>query len=378
MRSLAARVSAKGPRILPFPDVPPDAPTWEGRVECHPRQEGLDYVAAAETLINQCKEGKAVNVFASGTYANRNRPDGKQVGAASAVLYQNGRDWKHRERIFGETVTESDMMLRTPLPALDILEDFLASQHQDAPITAVIALPSNPAVIKALKPTPHAEQNISLECLTKLGELMESHQNLKVRLLWLPRKTPFIGFKRAKQLALEAICTANPNPEDEPFTIKKQKTKTKEAVIEKWADRWRTTPHTSLAYRTALTKPPNGRPHPTFLAGKGPAKFSRALHCTLYRIITGHAFTGEYTQRFFNQHTPEQIACGCGEPIQTVEHILLNCPNHTAARRAHLTASGRPRHLPQLFDHPKRVDALLRFLQETKACAKPRMEWEPG
>ena len=62
-----------------------------------------------------------------------------------------------------------------------------------------------------------------------------------------------------------------------------------------------------------------------------PAKFSRLTHSTFYRFITGHAFTGEYTQRFFPQHTPEQIACQCGEPLQTIEHVLFHCTLFTAA-----------------------------------------------
>ena len=109
-----------------------------------------------------------------------------------------------------------------------------------------------------------------------------------------------------------------------------------------------------------------------------PDKFSRLTHSTFYRLVTGHAFTGEYTQRFYPQHTQEQIACPCGEPVQTAEHVLLHCPLFTDARRRHLTANGRPRTLPQLFDKPKRVLETLRFLKETGACAKPRARWEPG
>ncbi|KAH9961323.1 hypothetical protein BC827DRAFT_1131805, partial [Russula dissimulans] len=92
----------------------------------------------------------------------------------------------------------------------------------------------------------------------------------------------------------------------------------------------------------------------------------------------GHAFVGAYTQRFFPQHTPEQIACQCGETIQTIEHVLRECPRYDDARRKHLTANGRLRNIPQLFSHPKRVHSLLHFLEETGACAKPRTLWDPG
>ncbi|KAH9997081.1 hypothetical protein BJV77DRAFT_104558, partial [Russula vinacea] len=72
------------------------------------------------------------------------------------------------------------------------------------------------------------------------------------------------------------------------------------------------------------------------------------------------------------------IACPCGEPIQTIEHVLLHCPRHSDARQNFLTAHGRPRTLPQLFDKPEHVLETLRFLEETGACAKPRERWEPG
>jgi hypothetical protein len=150
-----------------------------------------------------------------------------------------------------------------------------------------------------------------------------------------------------------------------------------------------------MAYRTALTTPPDGKTHHTFQtkhpatppttgntttgpSAEGPkATFSRLTYSTFYRFITGHAFIGEYTQRFFPQHTPDQVACQCGEPLQTIEHVIMHCPLFTAARLKHLVSNGRTRSFQQLLETPERVQKLLRFLQETRACNKPQASWEP-
>jgi hypothetical protein len=161
--------------------------------------------------------------------------------------------------------------------------------------------------------------------------------------------------------------------------------------------RWHESPRTSLSYRTALTRPPDRKPHPTFLwtttqqaagmprhlASCRPTRptakpsFSRQTISTLYRITTGHTFVSEYTQRFYRQHTPDQIACQCGKRVQTIEYVLMDCLRYDNARCKHLTVNGRLRNIPQMFSNPERVHLLLHFLEETGACAKPRAVWEP-
>jgi hypothetical protein len=326
LHMLASQVHTKCPQIQPFPDLPPGAPTWDGRVTSVPRQSERDYQLSSEALVNRCWEGKAIIIFTTGVHSNKHQEDGKQLGAASAVLYHNGRDWKHTEEVFRETVTETDATFWALIVALDVLTEFLTTQQAEAQLEVIIASPSNLAISKVLNTSPHEEQDITIKCLGKIGEIITAYPNTNIKLLWLPRTTSFVGFKRAKQLALEAIWMAELDPDSEPHTIKHQKMKTKWAAITTWADRWHNAPRTSLAYRTALTKPPDGRPHPTFPTKQEPAKFSWTTSCMLYRLITGHAFIGAYTQHFFDQHTPEQIACTCGELVQTVEHILLDCP----------------------------------------------------
>ena len=125
-------------------------------------------------------------------------------------------------------------------------------------------------------------------------------------------------------------------------------------------------------------KPPNECPHPTFLNKPEAAKYSHLTLCTMYQMITGHTFIGKYTQCFYPKHTPAQITCPCSKPVQTVEHVLLVCPLHNATHQKHLTASGCPWNLMQLFNHPKHVHLLLCFLKETGIYVKPRTEWELG
>ncbi|KAH9961810.1 hypothetical protein BC827DRAFT_1267469 [Russula dissimulans] len=144
-----------------------------------------------------------------------------------------------------------------------------------------------------LDASPHEEQSTAIKHMEKLAT-------------FTTQEDPVCGLQEAKQLALKAIRTAVPNEINELQTIRNQKAKAEETAINKWAERWYQLPRTSLAYRTALTKPPNGKPHPTFqhentkqkegehkfLSGRPSqtrevkSNFSRQTVSTLYRFIT--------------------------------------------------------------------------------------------
>jgi hypothetical protein len=73
---------------------------------------------------------------------------------------------------------------------------------------------------------------------------------------------------------------------------------------------------------------------------------------------------------------PEQVTCPCGEPTQTVEHVLLHCPQYMPSHQKHLTANGHPYGLSSLFTQTEHIEGLLWFLEETGACFKPWTTWE--
>ena len=395
LRSLAAKVPANGPRVNPFPDLPPRAPHWDGQVRTILKQKDWDYENVANTLTTACREGETINIFCNGIVSNKERADGKQIGTTSAALYQEGKESYHAERVLGETVTEQDTMLRAIHSGLDTLTSFLDVHPEQQHKLTAIALTSAGALKMALDASPHEDQAESIKILERLDKLIDKYPNINITFLWLPKKPQFIGFQRTRQLALEAVRTADLTNFNEPQTLNNQAQQAERAAIAAWEARYNQATHTSMIYRTALTTPPDGKTHHTFHtklpttpltlgnmtanpATNAPkATFSRLTHSTFYRFITGHAFTGEYTQRFFPLHTPDQVACQCGEPIQTVEHVIMHCPIFTNARLKHLTTNGRTQSLRQLLETPKRVQMLLRFIEETRACNKPRAVWEP-
>ena len=95
------------------------------------------------------------------------------------------------------------------------------------------------------------------------------------------------------------------------------------------------------------------------------------------RLITGHAFVGSYTARFHPRkatHCPE-----CGANPQTVAHVLQACPRYDHARAIHLHPAAPDLSLRTLFGTEEGGKALIAFLEETKACFKPREEpFDPG
>ena len=223
LRSLADRVSPRGPRVDPFPELPPGAPYWGGRVKAIPKQDDWDYKQVSEAAANLCKKGQTINIYSVGVFSNERREDGKQIGACSAVLYHQGREWKHTERVLGETVMTNDTAIRSLSPALEVLADFLSSTQVEPQCNTLVFLPSKFAINRALDGSPHDDQAVVIRFLKQLGELRTAHPHANIRLLWLPRSIPFVGFRRAKQLMLEAVRVVVLNPELEPHTTRDQK-----------------------------------------------------------------------------------------------------------------------------------------------------------
>jgi hypothetical protein len=174
-------------------------------------------------------------------------------------VYNRGREYAHKENTYGVSVTEADTSLLALSLGLDALADFLLTQESDPPIqvTVVILTSAASAISRALDANPHDGQTTSIKCIQSIDNTLHAHPNLNIRLGWLPRSAPFVGGKRARQLAFEAARVATLDEESEPHTIRSQHQATRQAAIDAWASKWHEDPHNSLAYQvpTRANKP---------------------------------------------------------------------------------------------------------------------------
>jgi hypothetical protein len=388
LRALASRVNPNGPRIEAFPNTPLGAPRWGGRVTVFPIATRDEREAQAARLLQLRMAGTTPLIFLNAAYTNKGRHDDKSLGASAAVLYYAGKEWGHAEHILGNQVTKTDAEVSALRPALALLSDFLLSFQYAGPVQLVTG--SAEATTLFLKLKPSTTQHLSIEFSHYLDNLLSIYPGVTLTIEHAKRDPTLVGFKRARHLLLEAIKRPGNNNYN-LISIDFQRAESKAAALQAWEKRFYDTHHTSQAYDSTLTSPPDGRPHTilriasTGIRVKGTKyvhHIPRDIQSTLFRLITGHAFTGAYRLKFKRSNLPpateEEVACACGAVPEDTEHVLLHCPLTHHHRRHHLFADGPIDSLRKVFDHPMRCLGLLRFLEASRACVKPRAAWEPG
>ena len=160
----------------------------------------------------------------------------------------------------------------------------------------------------------------------------------------------------------------------------------RKAVITEWSNKWHASERTSHAYTEVLRGPPDGRLCQglrVMAKAKPNKKPTREAESTLFCLLTGHAFTGSYNQRFHAEHALSST-CECGYDPQTVNHVLFDCPRYNAARSVTPRfdfddQTGHPiKRLYGVLWSASRTNALLQFLESMRACFRPRPLRDPG
>ncbi|KAF8709317.1 Reverse transcriptase (RNA-dependent DNA polymerase), partial [Rhizoctonia solani] len=121
---------------------------------------------------------------------------------------------------------------------------------------------------------------------------------------------------------------------------------------------WASQPH-SLFVTNHIRRPPSL----TLARFARTYRGHRSTHARLNQIILGHGFFGEYRERFRPDDDP---SCPCGQPRQTLDHVLRDCHIHTEARNFLRRVSG-PMLDSILFGTQAGLEALAQFLGASSA-----------
>ncbi|KDN33783.1 hypothetical protein RSAG8_13112, partial [Rhizoctonia solani AG-8 WAC10335] len=81
-------------------------------------------------------------------------------------------------------------------------------------------------------------------------------------------------------------------------------------------------------------------------------------------VCVEHMLYGEYIARFPKLKPEADPSCECGEPTQTVPHLLFHCPNTESS--CHFLAKHSVDLNPtNLFGSPKGLKAITQFLEHS-------------
>jgi hypothetical protein len=155
-----------------------------------------------------------------------------------------------------------------------------------------------------------------------LMNILFDHPYTTVSIRWVPGTASFHPLKCILDVAINAVAAANLTDPQAPLTIMALKQMAKDNVLKDWEKIWLTDPQHNPTYHT-LHHPPLGQA-PEFVSGI--ESFACPIFCTAIRLLTKHAFTGEYNTRHC-LWAPDPHNCQCSQtPLQTAEHIITQCP----------------------------------------------------
>ena len=176
----------------------------------------------------------------------------------------------------------------------------------------------------------------------------------------MPGHMDIEGNDRADEIAKEATDL---EPITDTTTLAKLHRQLRERLKTEWISEWANKPMTGR-YAIADRIPPS-------VAGSHAFRtLTRHTLGTVTQARTGHGYFGEY---YLTHNIPERSDCPCGAQLQTRDHILFECEVHD--ERGHLVDEGAPdRKLATILSTKKGIDALAKFVRESKAFQKQKAQ----
>ena len=291
---------------------------------------------------------------------------------ASAALYRNGRLKSTLRYKLGlqkhHTVYEGE--------GVGILLGIKLMEREWGIQSAIFYIDNRAAILATQLTKPASGHHIFDTLHSYIGNIMDRNHNLRVVLKWIPGHKDVEGNEQADRLAKKAVTNGSSTLNRLPRQLKDHLPHSKSARIQAFNEKlkteaqknWRKSPRFNRMKKTDPTAPAKD-----YL--KLTAKLPRKLTSILTQLRTGHAPLAKHLHRIKKVDSPTCPAC-LQEP-ETVQHLILHCPAHRAARQVlqHQTR-GRAIDLAKLFTTAKSLHALFRFIAKTGRFHS-NLDWLP-
>ncbi|KAF8749671.1 Reverse transcriptase (RNA-dependent DNA polymerase) [Rhizoctonia solani] len=192
------------------------------------------------------------------------------------------------------------------------------------------------------KCSPHAAQYASILFRKEAHTFLQGNARRSIVVQWIPGHSKIEGNERADKLA-NAGLDSRPTPFFNR-TATWAKCRATQRAAKSWGRLWAEHPH-SKTVQKHIPRPPALKLHPIFQNPSIP----RSVSSRLIHVMTGHGCFGEYKARmpFING----SAKCQCGDPNQTIPHLLFHCPLAEDSRKLlskrHQTSPRNPLRDPQ-------------------------------
>ena len=323
------------------------APTWTPNLAVR--------VAATKEIAKDedSKERARTRVYSDGSGMEG------MIGAA-AVLYRDGElKGRKRYRLGSDkhhTVYEGEGVGM-------ILGLELIREEEDARGMIPLGV-DNQAAITATRSIKPAPSHYIWDAFHKhLRGANQAHPHMDLLIRWTPGHVDIEGNEMADSEAKSAI-TDGPSG-TLPKLLRGKLPRSKAAARQHWhaklkalaAKRWRTSPR----YPRLVGIDP-ALPSPSFL--QLTANLPRKHAAILFQLRTGHAPLAQHLYRLGKADSPICPCCNMHE--ESVDHYLVFCPAHGAARRAMLLEGGMAtQHTTKLLSQPTLLRHLFRYIAHT-------------
>ncbi|KAF8692069.1 Reverse transcriptase (RNA-dependent DNA polymerase), partial [Rhizoctonia solani] len=354
---LAGLSHPKCENIIPYLVPPWEAPhSWGNQLKSYPppkllsRDSRKEFAEKLRRRISALTTNKSIVCFTDGSKRVVN--GFRQVGIGFTIQH-HGVEIDHNSANLGPRfkVFDAEML------ALALALKSAASQARRLNSHSIILFADNQAAVSLITSLDkHPGQFASIAFREAADKFLHEAPENRIKVCWVPGHNGIKGNKRADRLA-------NKGGSKPPVSILNQlltwsKAQSTHQASRAWGREWASQPH-SLFVTNHIRRPPSL----TLARFARSYRGHRLTHARLNQIILGHGFFGKYREQFRPDNDP---SCPCGQPRQTLNHVLRDCHIHTEARNFLRRVSG-PMLDSILFGTQAGLEALAQFLGASSA-----------